>query len=62
MAANFATADPTPNSHVQRIPFGALVLYFMAKIVVTASLWLLDAVEKGWNGFSNARVIVQTET
>ena len=46
VAAKLAAADPVLDRHVQRIPFGALVLEFMVKIVVTASLWLLDAVEK----------------
>ena len=37
--------------------FGALVLEFMAKIVMAAFLWLLDAAEKGWTEFSNEWVI-----
>ena len=53
MAESLAAADPVPGPHDQRLPFGALVLEFMAKIVVAAFLWLLDAAEKGWTELSN---------
>ena len=66
-AAKLAAADPVPGRHVQRIPFGALVLEFVAngdqtqmvtrEFVVAASLWLRDAAEKGWTGFFNAWVL-----
>ena len=66
-AANLAAADPVPGRHIQRIPFGALVLEFIAngnqdkivtkEFVAAASLWLLDAAEKGWTGFFKAWVL-----
>ncbi len=66
-AAKAAAADPVPGRHVQRIPFGALVLEFIAngdqnqlvtkEFVEAASLWLLDAAQKGWTGFFNAWVV-----
>ena len=46
MAENLAAADPVPGPHDQRLPFGALVLEFMAKIVVAAFLWLLWMLRK----------------
>ena len=65
--ANLAAADPVPGRHVQRIPFGSLVLEFIAsgdqrqivtkEFVLAASLWLLDAAQKGWTGLFNAWVI-----
>ena len=66
-AANLAAADSVPGRHVQRIPFGALVLEFIAngdqnqivtkEFVAAASLWLLDAAQKGWTGFFKAWVL-----
>lgn len=66
-AAKLAAADPVPGRRVQRIPFGALVLEFIAsnqqnqivtrEFVQAASLWLLDAAQKGWTGFFNAWVL-----
>ena len=66
-AVNLAAADPVPGRHVQRIPFGSLVLEFIAsgdqrqivtkEFVLATSLWLLDAAQKGWTGFFNAWVI-----
>lgn len=70
-AANLAAADPVSGRRVQRIPFGALVLEFIAdnsqdqvvtkEFVVAASLWLLDAAQKGWTGFFKAWVIDRTD-
>lgn len=64
-------ADPVPGRRVQRIPFGALVLEFIAdddqsqvvtkEFVVAASLWLLDAAQKGWTGFFKAWVMDKTD-
>ena len=66
-AANLAVADPVPGRHVQRIPFGSLILEFIAngdqnqivtkEFVAAASLWLLDAAQKGWTGFFKAWVL-----
>lgn len=66
-AAKLAAADPVPGRRVQRIPFGALILEFIAnddqnqvvtkEFVEAASLWLLDAAQKGWTGFFNAWVM-----
>lgn len=66
-AANLAVADPVPGRHIQRIPFGALILEFIAngdqnqivtkEFVAAASLWLLDTAEKGWTGFFKAWVL-----
>lgn len=66
-AAKLAAADPVPGRRVQRIPFGALVLEFIAndgqnqivtkEFVEAASLWLLDAAQKGWTGLFEAWVI-----
>lgn len=66
MAAKLAAADPVPGRRVQRIPFGALVLEFIAndepnkivtkEFVEAASLWLLDAAQKGWTGLFKAWV------
>lgn len=71
MAANLAAADPIPGRPVQRIPFGALVLEFIAnndqnrvvtkEFVSAASLWLLDAAQKGWTGFFKAWVMDKTD-
>ena len=65
--AKVAAEDPVPGRHVQRIPFGSLLLEFIAngdqsqlvtkEFVVAASLWLQDAAEKGWTGFFNAWVL-----
>ena len=65
-AAKLAMADPVPGRRVQRIPFGALLLEFVAKenqnqvvtreFVVAASMWLLDTAQKGWTGFFEAWV------
>ena len=65
--ARMAAADPVPGRHFQRIPFGSLVLEFIAngdqsnvvtkEFVVAASLWLQDTAEKGWTGFFNAWVL-----
>ena len=70
-AAKLAAADPVPGRRVQRIPFGALVLEFIAdndqsqvvtkEFVVAASLWLLDAAQKGWTGFFKAWVMDRTD-
>ena len=70
-AAKLAAADPVPGRRVQRIPFGALVLEFIAnddksqivtkEFVEAASLWLLDAAEKGWTGFFKAWVLDRTD-
>ena len=67
VAAKLAAADPVPGRRVQRIPFGALVLEFIAnddrnqvvtrEFVEAASLWLLDAAQKGWTGFFKAWVL-----
>ena len=67
MAAKLAAADPVPGRRVQRIPFGALVLEFIAndrqthvvtkEFVEAASLWLLDTAQKGWTGLFEAWVI-----
>lgn len=66
-AAKLAAADPVPGRRVQRIPFGAFVLEFIAndnqnqivtkEFVEAASLWLLDAAQKGWTGFFKAWVM-----
>lgn len=64
-AANLAVADPVPGRHIQRIPFGSLILEFIAnenqivtkEFVAAASLWLLDAAQKGWTGFFKAWVL-----
>ncbi|CAD6572434.1 MAG: hypothetical protein ASARMPRED_005333 [Alectoria sarmentosa] len=66
-AAKLAAADPVPGRRVQRIPFGALVLEFIAndnqnqlvtkEFVEAASLWLLDAAQKGWTGLFKAWVV-----
>lgn len=66
-AAKLAAADPVPGRRVQRIPFGALVLEFIAsdeqnqlvtkEFVEAASLWLLDAAQKGWTGLFKAWVM-----
>lgn len=66
-AANLAVADPVPGRHVQRIPFGSLILEFIAngdqnqivtkEFVAAASLWLLDAAQNGWTGFFKAWVL-----
>ena len=66
-AVKLATSDPVPGRPVQRIPFGALILEFIAdgqqnqvvtkEFVAAASLWLLDAAQKGWTGFFNAWVM-----
>lgn len=70
-AATLAAADPVPGRRVQRIPFGALVLEFIAgnnqdqvvtkEFVVAASLWLLDAAQQGWTGFFKAWVMDRTD-
>ena len=70
-AAKLAAADPVPGRPVQRIPFGALVLEFIAdnnqnqvvtkEFVMAASLWLLDAAQKGWTGLFKAWVIDRTD-
>lgn len=70
-AAKLAAADPVPGRRVQRIPFGALVLEFIAndeqnqivtkEFVQAASLWLLDAAQKGWTGLFKAWVIDRTD-
>ena len=67
MAAKAAAEDPIPGRHVQRIPFGSLVLEFIAngdqsqlvtrEFVEAASLWLLDLTQKGWTGFFRAWVL-----
>ena len=67
MAANLAAADPVPGRRVQRISFGALVLEFIAdgdpsrivtkEFVEAATLWLLDAAQKGWTDFFKAWVM-----
>lgn len=67
VAAKLAAADPVPGRRVQRIPFGALCLEFIAndkqnqivtkEFVQAASLWLLDAAQKGWTGFFKAWVV-----
>ena len=67
MAAKLAAEDPVPGRHIQRIPFGSLILEFIAngdqshlvtkEFVVAASLWLLDAAEKGWTGLFDAWVL-----
>lgn len=66
-ALNLAVADPVPGRHVQRIPFGSLILEFIAngdqnqivtkEFVAAASLWLLDAAQNGWTGFFRAWVL-----
>lgn len=66
-AANLAVADPVPGRHIQRLPFGSLILEFIAngdkdqivtkEFVAAASLWLLDAAQKGWTGFFKAWVL-----
>ena len=71
VAARLAAADPIPGRHVQRIPFGSLVLEFIAhgdqnqivtkEFVTAASLWLRDAAEKGWTGFFKAWVVDKTD-
>lgn len=70
-AAKLAAADPVPGRRVQRIPFGALVLEFIAdndqnqvvtkEFVVAASLWLQDAAQKGWTGLFKAWVMDRTD-
>lgn len=68
-AAQLAIADPTPGRHVQRIPFGSLILEFVAgnnqivtkEFVVAASLWLLNAAQNGWTGFFEAWVVDKTD-
>ena len=71
MAAKVAAADPITGRPIQRIPYGALVLEFIASdvqnqvvtkyFVEAASLWLLDAAQKGWTGFFNAWVVDQAD-
>ena len=67
VAARLAAADPITGRHIQRIPFGSLVLEFIAngdqnqivtkEFVTAASLWLRDAAQKGWTGFFKAWVV-----
>ena len=71
VAARLAAADPITGRHVQRIPFGSLVLEFIAsgdqnqivtkEFVTAASLWLRDAAQKGWTGFFKAWVVDRTD-
>ena len=66
VVAKRAAADSIPGHHYQRIPFGALVLEFVAmsdqdqivtkEFVQAACLFLLDAAQKGWTGFFKAWV------
>lgn len=64
-ATKLAAADPLPGRRFQRISFGALVLEFIAndgqlvtrEFVIAASVWLLDAAQKGWTDFFTAWVM-----